>query len=203
MSFYVGKFKFSTDELTKMAKAGENLRVAMIDRVRRAQIVLKERLKESANSLILTKSAGYTGRKTYKLAQSVQILKPIIEPNRVTGDVVSYLGVAPYGRVREQGNLTRAVRKTYMTIPIPGKNYGTADQLKATGRSFVKESKAGNLIIFLRLGRKNSSAIPVYLLRREQYYKPQHWMPSGYQKAEPEMDEILAGSLDKVFRGFR
>jgi hypothetical protein len=204
MSFYTGKFKYSVDELNQLERIGQNTRAEGIRKIQECQQVVKDAMKISANSLTRTRDAGYTGRKTWKLAQSVHVVKPVVTEDSVVGEVESNTNVAVYGHMREMGGTVDAVHKQYMTIPIPGRNWGPAWQLKGTGRSFINRSRSGNLIIFLRLGKRSDSAIPIFLLRKSQHYRAQYWIDNAMKNAQPEVDRILSSDwhiLDRSYTG--
>jgi hypothetical protein len=74
----------------------------------------------------------------------------------------------PYGRIHETGGTIRAKNGKYLTIPLPAalNSDGTPKKRSARewDRTFVRESKAGNLLIFQKRG---SGIVPLYVLKKK------------------------------------
>ena len=173
----------------------------MIKKIQQCQVVIKDAMKIEANAMTLTKDHGYTGRKTGKLAQSVHIVKPYVMGNEVEGVVEQRSEIANYGNMREYGGLSVPIHGQFLTVPLPGRNWGSAAALRSTGRTFVVAGKIGNPVIMYRPTKRSDSAIPVFVLRRSMEYKAQRWVSKAVVATRPTIKEIMANGWTETING--
>lgn len=159
-------------------------------------------------------------KRTSELARSFQM--------EIGGDALAdlYLKVytrAKQARIQEKGGVVRPVNSKYLAIPIGGA-VTPAGVAKGSPRDFkdtiVARSKAGNLIIFQKLGKtksgkqrtrrfvragsdtaERSSVIPLFLLKKEVTIPPRLGMAALWADMKDERMATLRSALRPVLRG--
>lgn len=104
----------------------------------------------------------------------------------------------PYAAIQEFGGTISAENGKYLCIPLPAALDSSGVPLKSSSRdwpnTFVKTSKAGNLLIFQRRG---TSVIPLYVLKTSVVIPPRLGMKKTLDAGLPyfverAMDRMVA-----------
>lgn len=98
-------------------------------------------------------------------------MKSVIESVEVKdggpGEVIGLIGGVFYLATQEYGAVIRAKRSKYLTIPLPAALDSRGVPRKRSARewanTFIKKSKAGNLIIFQK---RAGGIVPLYVLKK-------------------------------------
>ncbi len=90
-----------------------------------------------------------------------------VEVSEHNGDVTGKIGGIFYLGTQEFGGVIRVKRSKYLTIPLPAALDARGVPLKRRARdwadTFIKRSKAGNLIIFQK---RAGEIVPLYVLKK-------------------------------------
>ena len=143
----------------------------------------------SETVLVLKRSAagmkGSKGRKTGQLARSVGMR---MSGNTLTvGTNVAKQTDVKYARIQDEGGDIVPRTKKFLTVPFPGVK-GRAMDYK--GQSFFFTSKAGNLILAMRTGKKGRVK-PLFLLTKWVRIQPSHWFSRPMFEQRPELDRYM------------
>lgn len=134
-----------------------------------------------------------SGRLTASIKRSV----------RVSGDLTSEIqgligSDLVYARTHEFGARIRARRAKYLTIPLKAalNSDGTPKRRSARewDNTFVQESKAGNLIIFQKRGKR---IVPLYVLKQTVFVPPRLGLGDALQKGAPDIGDRLIQTVLK------
>ena len=91
-----------------------------------------------------------------------------------------------YADILDRGGTIRPRVKQYLTIPL-GKTKGWARNFKNT---FIQKSKAGNLIIFQKIGKKKIK--PLFLLKKSVKIPAFKWFANTIKKMRPDLTRALS-----------
>lgn len=101
-------------------------------------------------------------------------------------DIEGGIGGAFYLRTHEHGATIRPKKAKYLAIPLPEALNSDGTPKVASPRqwknTFVKQSKAGNLLIFQKRGRH---IVPLYVLKREVTIRPRLGLGETLQAGLP------------------
>lgn len=111
-----------------------------------------------------------------------------------------------YARIHEEGGEIKPVNVKYLTIPFPAaktKAGASRGGARSFDNTFVKKSKAGNLIIFQRQGQQ---IVPLFLLRDRPVTIPDRpYLMPALEKIQPvlvqQVAERFAESVETVKHG--
>jgi hypothetical protein len=157
----------------------------------------------SASATTPTATAVRTGALRAALGSSVQVTG-----HTVTG-TLGYVGtgVAAYAGVHEgidgrSETVIRPTRGKFLAIPLPAAR--TAAGVAKGGprdfpNTFIARSRAGNLIVFERLGNKEIR--PLFLLRSEVRIKPRPALRPTVDKFLPLIVSDLQSNIAQVLKG--
>lgn len=111
----------------------------------------------------------------------------------------------PYGRIQEEGGVVRAKRAKYLTIPLPAalNRDGTPRRRRARSwkNTFVRRSKAGNLVIFQKRGQE---VVPLYLLKPSVRIPPRLGMAATLEAGLSALvDDAMAAMARSIVTGGR
>lgn len=95
---------------------------------------------------------------------------------------------APHARIQEEGGEVRARSGRYLAIPLEDHLRGRSPR-SLPGRTHVRESKAGNLLIFGEDGR------PLYLLRERIRIKPTRYLARAMEAGSADVARRLGSPL--------
>jgi hypothetical protein len=132
--------------------------------------------------------------------RSGELLAGLRRGKRTTGtrfrDITGRIVVPDPYAIHEFGGVVSAEKTAYLTIPLPAAMDSRGVPIKRSARdwtnTFVRQSKAGNLIIFQRRGRV---IVPLYVLKREVRLPPR----LGVAKAlQAEMPGFIERATDRL-----
>ena len=109
----------------------------------------------------------------------------------------------PYAKIQETGGTIRPKTAKFLAIPLPAALDGNGVPLRAGPRdwdkTFCAMSKAGNLIIFRRLG---AAITPLYVLKDEVTIPPRLGMRATLQAGVPYfVDHAVAAIMARMREG--
>lgn len=130
----------------------------------------------------------------------------ILNSVAVTGDQLATIqgviggGKAFYLKTHEYGATITPKKSKYLTIPLPAALNANGTPKKKSARdwnnTFVATSKAGNLIIFQRVGSK---IVPLYVLKKSVTIKPRLGMREALQGGIPYfVDKAVDAMLKEI-----
>ena len=138
--------------------------------------------------------------------RSGDLIQSIKDSVRVTGNTLANvqggIGGAFYLRTHEYGATIRPKKAKYLAIPLPEALNANGTPKLASPRqwknTFVKQSKAGNLLIFQKRGRQ---IVPLYVLKKEVKIRPRLGLGETLQAGLPyfvdrAMDRLARRMLD-------
>jgi hypothetical protein len=175
--------------------------------------VLREQLEHFLNGVAArmvknhsgTWPAGTTGKTLSK--RSGAALQSIVDSVKVTGDhpsnIEGHIGGIFYLKTQEFGATITPKKAAYLTVPLPAALDERGVPLKRGARdwenTFVKKSKAGNLIIFQKRGK---DIIPLYMLVKQVVIPPRLGMRSTLQAGMGYfVDTAMAAMLKEMRKG--
>jgi len=134
--------------------------------------------------------------------RSGDLIQSIKDSVRVTGTTLATveggIGGAFYLRTHEYGATIRPKKAKYLAIPLPEalNANGTPKlaSLRPWKNTFVKPSKAGNLLIFQKRGRH---IVPLYVLKKEVKIRPRLGLGETLQAGLPY---FVDRSMDRLAR---
>lgn len=136
------------------------------------------------------------------------------ENKNIVGLVGSGVGKSqkrvPYANIHETGGVIKPVNAKYLTIPLKGamvskmidvggygrvRVYGSRLRGGATGargfnNTFVRKSKAGNLLIFQKKGK---TAVPIFVLKKSVTIPARKYMSVGRDISFNRIDDVFDG----------
>lgn len=118
----------------------------------------------------------------------------------------------PYASVHDEppGGTVKPAGK-WMTVPIEGSKNITKGQLDAWKKSkhtFLRETKAGNLVIFynpfaktrgIDWRERRSNVVPIFVLKKKVKMQGQDYSAKGITKATPRVGRLLDKMWDNIF----
>lgn len=154
---------------------------------------VEKKLKTNVTNRIVNVRSG-------KLRQSIQ--SRIV---RSTGNLLSVIGSGvrlgkpiKYAGILETGGTITAKNAKYLTIPLPSALTPTG-QLKKKARewdnTFVKKSKAGNLILYQHNGK--GKVTPLFILKKSVRIKPRRYMEKTMKEMKNRIVMALRGALER------
>ena len=112
-------------------------------------------------------TATGTNRLSSRSGAGVKSILESVDVKVHAGEVTGHIGGIFYLGTQEYGGVIRVKRSKYLTIPLPAALDARGVPLKKRARewanTFVKRSKAGNLIIFQKTA---SGIVPLYVLKK-------------------------------------
>ena len=185
------QYRFRDSVPNVMRALASGFSVLMTKRFMASLLIMEAELKKTAARLNKTSSAGYINRKTGELAQSITRSGITTNGREMSGRVGTNRA---YARLQEEGGVVTPKSAKALTIPIPGRNFGSASMLRSQGNTFVR-----NDIVFLRQGPEE--AIPVFTLRRSVNIPASRWLSKGLANATPRVQKLFGESVDLSRRG--
>jgi hypothetical protein len=144
-------------------------------------LTLRWYLTNVATAMAKRHGGGYPGGTSdYTMSRrSGRLVQSIEDSVRVEGtnidDLRGYIGSdTPYARIQEVGGTVTPKASKYLTIPLPAALNGDGTpklpNARAWKNTFVATSKAGNLIIFQKVGA--GKIVPLYVLKTKVVIPP-------------------------------
>jgi len=177
MSAFEINFEFRNrrfnDAAVGLKAFGEALAKDWDGSAKRLSAELRDFLDEVAKALTGRHSGAWPGGTAAQTLskRSGALVDSIIKSVTVSGETFDTIqgtigaGV-PYAAIQEFGGTINAKNRKYLCIPLPAALNGQGLPLKSSPRdwpnTFVKQSKAGNLLIFQKRG---TSIVPLYVLK--------------------------------------
>lgn len=111
----------------------------------------------------------------------------------IPGGYEARFSIPGYMGIHERGGVIRPRRARYLTIPLPAALDTRGVALRARARdwpnTFVAKSRAGNLIIFQKRGRRD--VVPLYVLKKSVRIPPRLGLTRTLMMHRPRMLEDL------------
>ena len=144
---------------------------------------------------------GGTGDRTLS-RRSGDLIQSVKDSVRVTSttlaNVQGGIGGAFYLRTHEYGATIRPKKAKYLAIPLPEALNANGTPKLASPRqwknTFVKQSKAGNLLIFQKRGRQ---IVPLFVLKKEVKIRPRLGLGETLQAGLPY---FIDRAMDRLAR---
>jgi len=122
--------------------------------------------------------------------RSGTMLQSVLDSVKVVGlrwdDLQGEIGGNFYARVHEYGATIKVKNAKWLTIPLPAacdsRGVPLKKKAKDWDKTFIKRSKAGNLIIFQKRGRQ---LVPLYVLKEEVVIPPRLGMKAALDVSIP------------------
>ena len=127
-------------------------------------------------------------RRTGQLARDLRDFKVIPVKG---GFAIEFSTDVPYAGIQEHGGTIKAKQGSYLTVPLPAA-MSPSGVLKKRARfwknTFVRKSKAGNLIIFQS---RSKDIIPLFVLKKEVVIKATNWFSKAVTATQSEFESML------------
>ena len=182
------------DTVTKKLKDAEKkLGQAIFLGVKDSLLIVKRQAKDNVRT---GGSAGLVQRGSH-LLNSITDEGPRRKGTRIIGGVGTNI---PYGPTHEFGATIRPKTAKFLTIPLPaaktkaGRSRGGARSFPNT---FVRRSKAGNLILFQKLG---SRIIPLFVLKKMVKIPKRPWLKPAVTKSVPRIVGAISRRIREVLK---
>lgn len=146
-------------------------------------------------------SPGSLSRRSGALTESIK--RSVHVSGNLSSEITGLIGSdLVYARAHEFGARIRARNSKYLTIPLRAalNSDGTPKRRRARDwdNTFVQTSKAGNLIIFQKRGRK---IIPLYVLKETVTIPPRLGLGDALRKGAPDIgDRLIATILKEIVK---
>jgi hypothetical protein len=134
--------------------------------------------------------------------RSGKLVRSLLERVEVTGTnlgaVKGHIRTVGYGAVHEEGASISATHKTYLAIPLPdaldSRGVPRKRSAREWDRTFVLESKSGNLLIVQRNGR---NLTPLYILKQQVKIPPRLGLKSALERGMPDLVRRVQEQIGK------
>lgn len=209
-------FEFRTKRYKSAMKGLEAFGRVIDGSVEKIPHVLKEHLlrylQSVANALAEKHSTPWQGgvKSTLPTLQrrSGFAMEQVKQSVRVDGNTIDTIrgmigsGSAFYLRIQEKGGTITPKKAKYLTVPLPAALNSNGTPKKPSARdwenTFVAKSKAGNLIIFQKMGAK---IIPLYVLKTSVKIPPRLGMEKALRGGIPYfVDTTVAAMLKEIMK---
>lgn len=177
----------------KLRDAEKQLPLALMRGVKDSLVIVEGQAKRN----VMTGGGSGLHVRTGHLHRSITYEGPKRRGRKIIGAVGTNI---PYGPSHEFGATIRPKTAKFLTIPLPaaktaaGAGRGRARDFPNT---FVRRSKAGNLILFQKIGKR---IIPLFVLKKMVKIPKRPWLKPGVTKSVPRIVKAISRRIKEVFK---